>query len=146
MKKLKEELAPIYLFVASIVLFILLTGLGLLHLVVKSFYKANLIYFLRYWPRALYQLWVVVKYWLVSFAISIDLFGNVICGEAIEDCVTAEENTLYGNGAVTISAATGQLELAGKLNKTGHKFTAGLSKALGQDHCIIAYQNYFKNE
>lgn len=148
-KILVVELGPIYLCIASVVLIILLIGLGLIHLVCKSIYHTfqvkfwkGPIYFITYWLKVLYQLWNCIKYLLIEIAISLDLFGNISCGEAIEDCVTAKEDTLYGRGDITISAATGELEMNGNLNTFGWKFTSTLSKVLGENHSINCYKNY----
>lgn len=77
-------------------------------------------------------------------AIAFDLFGNVAGGELIEDCVTAKEKTLYGNGDITVSGATGKLEIDGDLNKTGKWFTWMLGRVLGQGHSVDAYLSEIK--
>lgn len=145
MKRLKEELTPLYLFVASMIVFPALIAVGIIYLTGKSFYKAKFRSYFIYWGNVLYQIWVVIKYMLLHLAVIPDLLANVTSGEMIEDIVTTEEDTLYGNGDVTISAATGEIELRNKLIKTGLKFTACLSKVLGGNHCINAYKNYLKN-
>ena len=93
-----------------------------------------------------YQLWNVVKYFLNKSAVAIDLFGNVAGGEFVEDFVTAKEDTWYGRGDRTVSAATGELEFDGNLNKKGIWFTELLSKALGKNHSIDAYKKELKNQ
>lgn len=149
MKKIKDELSPIYLLLAAIFLASFLIGIGIIYLIAKSVYKTVQ---LKFWEgpayllgsilKNLYQVWNVIKYYCIHIAISIDLMGNVTCGEMIQDIVTGSEDTLFGNGDVTISAATGQLESVGGLNKTGLKFSTILSKLLNKNHCINAYNEY----
>lgn len=153
MKKIISELSPIWLLIISIILFILLIGLGFVHLLIKTIYHSfqikfwrGLIYFLWYWVRILVQIWRTVQYFLLHIAISIDLFGNVICGEAIEDIITTKEDTLYGDGEITISTATGKLEEENHLNKTGVKFSKFLSRVLDKDHCVNSYKRYLHNK
>jgi hypothetical protein len=153
MKKVISELSPIWLLIISIILFILLTGLGFVHLLIKSFYHCfqlkfwkGIIYFFWYWLRILVQVWRTIQYFCLHIAISIDLFGNVVCGEAIEDLVTTEENTLFGDGNVTLSTATGEVESKTKLNKTGLKFSQFLSKVLDKNHCIASYKRHLYNK
>ena len=153
MKKIISELSPIWLLIISIILFILLSGLGFVHLLYKSltnlcqfkFWK-GLIYFFWYWLRIIVQIWKTIQYFCLHIAISIDLFGNVVCGEAIEDLITKEENTLFGNGEITISTATGELQSRDKLNKRGLKFSKFLSKVLDNNHCIESYKRYLYNK
>lgn len=76
----------------------------------------------------------------MKLAVCLDLIWNATSGEMIEDGVTAEENTLYGMGNVTVSAATGELEFKDKLNKTGKAFNRLLSFTLGKNHSIDAYK------
>lgn len=153
MRKIINEISPIWLIIISIILFILLIGLGFVHLLLKSFYQAfklniwkSITYFIGYWLNVLLQIWRTIQYFCLHIAISIDLLGNVICGEAIEDLVTTDEDNLYGNGEVTISTATGEVESRNKLNKTGIKFSKFLSKVLDKNHCINSYKRYLYNK
>jgi hypothetical protein len=154
MKKLLiREFSPLVLFIVSIILSILLTGIGLIHLVLKSIlltfqlrFWIGPTHFILYWLFVLYQIWNVIKFYCMQSAIAVDLLGNVTTGEAIEDCVTAEEKTMYGRGDITISTATGELEYKGKLNKLGIKFTKVLSKVLDENHCIVSYKRYLHNQ
>ena len=150
---MKKEFSPILLLIASIVLSVLLTGFGLVHLVVKSIYLTfqkrfwiGIVHFVLYWFFVLYQIWNVIKFFCMQIAIGIDLLGNVTTGEAIEDCVTTHEATMYGRGDVTISTATGELEYHNKLNKVGVKFTKVLSKVLDDNHSIKSYLRHLHNQ
>ena len=92
----------------------------------------------------LYNIWGVFKYLFLAIGYVIDLFSNVTLGELIEDLVTSEEYTLFGEWDVTISAALGDLKRKGKLNQTGMWFANLLSKLdpLHKDHCIAAIELY----
>lgn len=147
------EFSPLVLFVVSIILSILLTGFGLIHLVIKSMlltfqkrFWIGPVHFILYWVFVAYQIWNVIKFFFMQSAIAVDLLGNVTTGEAIEDCVTAQETTMYGRGDITISTATGELEYKGKLNKLGIKFTKVLSTVLDKNHCVVSYQRYLHNQ
>ena len=94
--------------------------------------------------NVLYQTWVIIRYLFLVTAYVIDLYGNVLLGELIEDLVTDQEKTLFGLGDVTISAALGDLKKRGKLNKTGILISNVLSRLdfKHKDHCIAAYELY----
>jgi len=150
METIKKELQPIILFIASVIVFGTLAIFGMVYNLFKSIYESfqlefwkGLFKFIWYWLCVLYQLWNVLKCLLVEdgLAISIDKFGNVAGGEMLEDCVTTREDTLYGRGDVTISAATGKEEMECYLNKTGAWLTNLLSTVLGKGHSITAYKN-----
>jgi len=150
---MKKEFSPIVLLIVSIVLTILLTAFGLIHLALKCIYETFQIKFWKglirlfvYILCILYQLWNVFKFFCMQIAIGIDLFGNVSCGEAIEDCITVEESTLYGRGDITISTATGELEYHNKLNKLGIRFSKILSILMDKNHCIESYKRYLHNK
>lgn len=153
MKRILIELSPIYLLITSIILFLLLSALGVIHLIGKSIYsiiqlkfKKFIIEFIKYWLYIVYQIWNSIKFICLQTAIGIDILGNATCGEAIEDCITSEESTLFGKGDLTISTAIGELESKNKLNKTGIKFSKFLSKVLDENHCIESYNRYLHNK
>ena len=148
LKKFYEnELQSIVLFIASIFVFYPLAIVGAVYNIFKSIYECfdkkrpfiGIINFFIYWLKIIYQAWCSVKFYIYQLAITNDYIGNAFGGELVEDCVTTEEKTLYGNGQVTVSASTGQLETNNKLNKFGVKFANLLSKVLGKDHCKNAY-------
>jgi hypothetical protein len=94
--------------------------------------------------QVLYQLWTVIKYIFLAIGTVIDLFGNVLLGELIEDIVTAEENNMFGWGDVTISAALGKLKRENKLNERGVILCNILSflDPIHEDHCKSAIELY----
>jgi hypothetical protein len=81
----------------------------------------------------------VFKYYIDRISISLDIFGNVACGEFLEDCITSEENTLFMDQKTTISASVGELDYHKKLNKTGVLLSRVLSKVFEKNHSINAY-------
>jgi hypothetical protein len=94
--------------------------------------------------QILYQLWTVIKYIFLAIGTVVDLFGNVLLGELIEDIVTAEENNMFGCGNATISAALGDLKRKEKLNKSGIILSNVLSflDSRHEDHCLAAIELY----
>lgn len=150
---MKKELQPLVLFISAILVFGTLAILGMVYNLGKSIYGCirlkfwqGVFSFVGYWLNVLYQLWNVAKYFLMKSAVAIDLFGNVAGGEMLEDVVTAKENTLFGDGNITISASIGKLEINGGLNKRGWFLTKLLSKVLGKNHSIDAYQKELANK
>lgn len=144
---IKKEIEPVLLFLSALVVFGTLILFGIIYTFFKSIYECftwrfwkGIIKFIKYWLNVIYQLWNVIKYFLVKFAISLDYIGNITGGELIEDFVTAKENTLYGKGNWTISAATGKLEINNELNFKGRNFSSLLDKILGKNHCIESYK------
>lgn len=150
----KDEIRPLLEFFSALILSIIIIPLGVLHNILKSIYHSyklnplNAIkYFLIYWLKFIYQIWNAIKYLSHHIAITIDLFGNATSGEAIEDLITTEENSYFGRGDITISAATGEIEIKNKLNKTGKWFTKSLNKMFNEEfHAIDAYKREIKNK
>lgn len=143
---MKKELQPIILFLSALIIFTLLSMIGIVYTcgkAIKESFQVNfwqgIVKLIKFWLNILYQLWNVIKYLLMGLVITFDLFANVTAGELLEDFVTANEDTLYTNGNYTISAATGECEVNKKLNRKGGWLTNLLSKALGKNHSIVAY-------
>ena len=151
---LKNEIRPILELFAALILSFIVIPLGILHNTAKSIYHSyklnpfdSILYFLIYWMKFIYQIWNAVKYLSHHLAITIDLFGNATSGEAIEDLITSKEETYFGRGDITISAATGEIEIKGKLNKTGQWFTRALNKIFNEkSHSIDAYKREIENK
>lgn len=151
MKNLLNEVGTILVAIVSVVLGILFIPIGLLYTLLKPFYdhkgkkfparmKQAGIWFLK----VLYQLWNAIKKAFFFVGYIIDLIGNALVGELIEDIVTAEENTLLGKGDITISAALGDLKKKNKLNGRGIWLSNILSflDPKHKDHCIAAIELY----
>lgn len=126
--------------------------IGIVYTATKPFYDfrkrpfiVRLRRFAQWMLNILYQCWVVIKKLLFYIGLVIDLFGNVLVGELIEDVVTAEEDTLFGKGDATVSQALGDLQKRGKLNKAGKIFCSILD-ALDDRHCAKAIARYEFNQ
>lgn len=149
-EKIKKEFNAILLLTGAILITIFLVPFGIVYNIGKAIYHALKLkpifaigYVIKYWLKILYQLWNVVKYIMVRIAVALDLIWNATSGEMIEDFVTTKEETFYGRGNVTVSAATGNLEELKELNDPhgiGLKFSNFLSKTLGEKHCIEAWK------
>lgn len=146
MKKLLKELVPFGLVIVAVIGSVLLIPLGLIHIVFKPFYdvrKHGVLYSFAWWfvwmLRLVYQLWVGIKYLLFQIAYFIDLWGNVLFGELLEDIVTAREDTYLGKGDITISAALGDLAQTYDLNRTGIWLVRMLGK-IDKNHCKKALE------
>ena len=128
-----------------------LIPIGVLYTLLKPLYDYRKRPWKTRWRRMgkwalnfLYNVWGVIKDLFLKIGYIIDLFGNVTLGELIEDLVTSEEYTLFGEWDCTISAALGDLKKKGKLNQTGMWLANLLSKLdpKHKDHCIAAIELY----
>jgi len=87
--------------------------------------------FFQFWWRLLDGFCAAIGFLLYNFAVALDMGWNVN-GEILEDMLTAEENTTFTDKNITVSASTGKLEIDGKLNKFGLKFSKALNFFFGQ--------------
>lgn len=98
--------------------------------------------FFLFWWRLIDGLCAALGNLLLEVAFSLDLAWNVN-GEILEDMITTEENTTFGQKNITVSASTGKIEIDGKLNKFGLKFTKALSLIFKQKkHAIDSWDFY----
>lgn len=127
---MKKEIKPIISLIAAIVLGSIVIPFGILHNLIKPFVDAykfkrlkplqGVKYILKYYLNFAYQVWCVLKRAIYDLAVSIDIFGNATSGEMMEDVLSPTfENSHFGSGKVTISAAIGEAEAKHKLNKFG---------------------------
>lgn len=80
---------------------------------------------------------------ITNIAIALDMCWNVN-GEIIEDCVTAEEKTTFSKKGITVSASIGRLEIDGKLNPTGKRFSKILNVFFCQKQHAVDSWNYLE--
>lgn len=147
-KRIWFEIKPIFTLCIAILLFCILLPFGVLWNFFKPFYdgykgkkkfKAIIGDFFLYWLKLLYQFWVTIKFLLNRCSVAIDIFGNVVDGELLEDTVTSEEKTLFGDGRVTVSASIGDLSKRKKLDtKFGRFVNKTLSVVFEPNHSINA--------
>jgi len=151
MKKLSKKLwQSLKLLMAALILGSIVLPIGFLYDLGHSIYESKKKRFLIRFLILIRELCIVILSMIMTIlervayalAFGIDQIGNVMAGEMIEDCITAEENTLFGKSGVTISASTGKLETEGKLNKVGKWFTNFLSRTLGKNHSVDAYDSW----
>lgn len=149
LNKISKELFPLLALVSSLILAIILFPFGFIWHFFKPFYDAFnqkknigvIIWnFIRYWGMLIYQIWCSIKYILLRLAVAIDIMGNVVVGELLEDAITSEEKTFFMDGKTTISASVGHLEKNNKLNKFGLLFTKLLGKVFENNHSVNAYE------
>ena len=65
--------------------------------------------------------------------------GSIVKAPILEDLITARENTYFGKGNITISAALGDLDRSNDLNKTGLWIVKMLDKT-EKNHCKKAIE------
>jgi hypothetical protein len=151
MKKVYSELKELKLLLGAILVTIFLVPVGITHNIIQSLRQSfqmkfweGVWKFIKYWGFIAYQIWQAIKYLMFHTVFALDLIWNASRGEFIEGIVTKEEETLYGKGNISVSAATGHLEHEGKLDNEGIWFTDLLSKVLGENHSIEAYNSELK--
>lgn len=95
--------------------------------------------FFQFWWRLIDGFAAALGNLLYEAAYSLDLGWNVN-GEILEDMLTAEENTTFTEKNMSVSASVGKLQIDGKLNKFGLKFSKLLNFFFGQkQHAIDAW-------
>jgi len=103
------------------------------------------------WYFITFRFWKSIKYLFHEVARSIDLLGNVLAGEMIEDLITPMEKTYFGLGKITISAATGYVEKKAEsdpsaMNKLGWWLTGALNKAFNEEkHSIWSWEREIRD-
>lgn len=151
MKLLLREIGTVIVAITAVILGIIFIPIGFLYTLFKPFYdhkgkkfKARMKQAGMWFLKVLYQLWGSIKKGFYFIGYIIDLIGNALVGELIEDIVTAEEDTLFGKGDITISAALGDLKKRRKLNGRGIWLANVLSflDPKHKDHCISAIELY----
>lgn len=148
LKRAWYEIKPVFTLIVAILMFCILLPFGVLWHFGKPFYdgwkgkkpfKKIIGDFFLYWFKLMYQFWVTIKYLLNRCSVAIDIFGNVVDGELLEDTVTSEEQTLFGDGKVTVSASIGDLSKRNKLDtKFGRFVNRTLSVVFEPNHSINA--------
>lgn len=150
---MKKEIKVFVELISAVVLGSIVFPLGLAHNIIKPFYDYRkrkvwdrITSSLCYYFNLIYQAWSVVRRTIHEIAKSLDIFGNAVAGELIEDLITHEEDTYFGNGGITLSAAIGHLEAEGKLNKLGLWLSKMLNLAFGEEkHAVWSYEREILN-
>jgi hypothetical protein len=141
---MKELGTGIFLFIASAIAFSVVLVVGIayfpFYLIIAPIYYKKPIMFFTIIFKIIDGTCAFVGNVLNDIAIRYDELGNV-WGEWLEDSVTSEENTLFGNKNTTVSASIGELEVNQKPMLIKGMF---LSKLLNKffrqkQHCKDAY-------
>lgn len=81
-----------------------------------------------------------VGYLLEKVVVFLDMLWNVN-GEVLEDIVTTEESTTFGEGGITVSASIGKLEDSKKLTDMGKRISRILNWVFRQRcHCVGSWR------
>lgn len=143
---MKELLSGLLTLIGALIVSVLMFSIGTLYsfgysiwlsLTMKKWYA-----FFEFWWRLLDGFCAVIGNIFLDTAMSLDMAWN-INGELIEDLVTTEEETTFSQKNITVSASTGKLEIEGKLNKFGIKFSKFLNKVFRQKRHAIDAWNYY---
>ena len=148
LKRALIELSPILLIAVAVFLGVIAIPVGVIYTMSKPFYdhkskpfKQRMRYFGLWLLRMLYQVWVVVRYLMFQIAYVLDILSNVLVGELIEDIITHKEETMLGNGDISISAAIGDIKRDPKALNGRGRFLDKVLSMLDQthkDHCDAA--------
>lgn len=132
---------------ASMIIATILLPVGFIYTIGKYAKECKVNPFLTMLKNFGLSILFVISYLCMRVAVAIDILGNVIAGEFLEDFITSKEYTLFSKPDITISSSTGALEVEGELNKTGNWFSKILSKVLGEDnHAILSYAHYLESK
>lgn len=132
---------------ASLILSIILLPVGFLYTIGKYAKECKVNPILTMLKNFGLSILLVISYLCMRVAVAIDILGNVIAGEFLEDFITSKEDTLFSKPDITISSSTGALEVEGELNKTGNWFSNLLSRAIGEDnHAILSYAHQLESD
>lgn len=141
---MKELLTGILALSAAIVISCLIFTFGTAYSLGYSIYMSvtgkDWTAFFRFWYRTIDGLLAAIGYGLYYAAEALDIGWNVN-GEIIEDIITHDENTMFGQKGVTVSATIGKIEYEKKLNRTGRILSTLLNIAFMQKHhALDAYR------
>jgi hypothetical protein len=141
---MKELLSGFWAMIWAIIVTILIWPISILYsfgysiwltITMKKWYA-----FFQFWWRLVDGFAAALGNLFFEIAYSLDLTWNVN-GEIIEDMITSEEDTTFAKKNISVSASTGKLELDGKLNKIGFKFSKTLNFFFGQErHAIDSWK------
>ena len=143
---MKELLSGLLTLIGALIISPLMFSIGMLYSFIYSIWLSITLKkwyaFFQFWWKLIDGFCAALGHLLLEIAFSLDLAWNVN-GEILEDMITTEENTTFGQKGITVSASTGKIEIDSKLNKFGLKFTKGLSLIFKQKkHAIDSWDFY----
>jgi hypothetical protein len=140
-----EFIKGIWVLVFAIMISILVFTIGTLYSLGYSIYMSvsgkDWKAFFKFWWRTIDGFLASVGHALYEISYALDIGWNVN-GEIIEDMVTHEEKTTFGQKNISVSASVGKLEIDGKLNKFGKFFSKLLNFFFWQKQHAIDAWNY----
>lgn len=146
---MKELLSGLITLIGAIIVSLFMFSIGTLYsfgysiwlsVTLKKWYA-----FFTFWWRLVDGVCACIGNILFELAYSLDLGWNVN-GELIEDAITTEENTTFNQKNITVSASVGKLEIDGKLNKFGKKFSKFLNIVFGQKKHAVDSWNFYESK
>lgn len=140
---MKEFLIGIWVLVFAVVVSCLMFTVGILYSLGYSMWLSitgkDWKAFFKFWWRTIDGILAAVGYALYEVAYALDIAWNVN-GEILEDMITTEEKTTFGEKNLSVSASVGKLEIDGKLKKSGRIFSKVLNIFFWQkQHAIDAW-------
>ena len=142
---MKELFSGLWALVCAVIVTCLMVPIGILYslgysiwltISLKKWYA-----FFVFWWHLIDGIAAAIGHFFYETAYSLDLTWNVK-GEILEDLITSEENTTFGQKNITVSATTGKIEIDGKLNRVGRIFSKTLNFFFGQKQHAIDAWNY----
>lgn len=119
---MKEFFTGLVVLVASSVVTVLVLWFLLLYSLGYSIWKTITLKdwkaFFVFWWTLIDGIFACIGHILYNIGYSLDLLWNVK-GEALEDMITAKEDTTFGQKNISVSASVGKLEIEGELNAWG---------------------------
>lgn len=144
---MKELLSGTLTLLGAIIVSVLMFSIGTLYSLVYSIWLSITMKkwyaFFLFWWRLIDGFCAMVGNMLWEISYSLDLGWNVN-GEMIEDAITTEENTTFNQKNISVSASTGKLEIDGKLNKFGLKFSKFLNVVFRQKRHAVDSWNFLE--
>jgi len=146
---MKELLSGLLTLIGALIVSVLVFTIGTLYSLGYSIWLSvsmkKWYAFFQFWWRLFDGICSVLGNILFDLAYSLDLGWN-INGEIIEDMITHEENTTFNQKNISVSASTGKLEIDGKLNKFGRKFSKLLNIVFGQKRHAVDSWNFLEEK
>lgn len=143
---INKFITPFIQLISAVLIGSILLPLGFLYDLGKSIKERKVVGFFKSFWTLIKELLLVIAWLVGRVAFAIDLLGNVVSGELLEDIITSEEETLFRKGDVSISASTGDLKVRLKLNKVGKFFDKLLDFFFEKNHSFLAFENYLNNK
>jgi hypothetical protein len=138
-------LTSLVVLLMSLIVSVILIPVGIVYSLVYSIWLSITLKdwkrFFKFWWKLLDGLLYSVGHVFYNTGFALDLIWNVN-GEILEDMITSEENTTFGDKETTVSASVGKLEIDDKLNNYGKFCTKILNIVFWQKAHAVDSWNY----